>query len=132
MKILAISGSLQARSTNTRLLEAARAMALDGVKVSLFASVGDMPHFNPDLSEPLGGAVAELRADLSAADAVLIATTPEYAHGIPGSLKTALDWIVGSGQLYGKRGRRAERGAEPRTRRERPGNARTHIARPRR
>lgn len=102
MKILAISGSLQARSANTLLLEAAHGLAPNDVEVSLFASVGDMPHFNPDLAEPVGGAVAELRADLDAADAVLIAS-PEYAHGMPGSLKNALDWIVGSGELYGKR-----------------------------
>ena len=70
----------------------------------LSTSVGDVPHFNPDCEAdgPMGGAVAKLRAELAAADAVLIAT-PEYAHALPGSLKNALDWIVGSGELYGKR-----------------------------
>ena len=76
-------------------------MAPSEVEVVIFGSVGDVPHFNPDLPEPQGGAVAELRAELAGADAVLVAT-PEYAHGMPGSLKNALDWIVGSGELYGK------------------------------
>lgn len=104
MRILAISGRLQARSSNTRLLEAARSLAPAGSEIVIFSSVGDVPHFNPDLEEhgPDGGAVAELRAALAAADAVLIAT-PEYAHALPGSLKNALDWIVGSGELYAKR-----------------------------
>lgn len=75
-------------------------MAPAEVEIVIFRSVGDVPHFNPDLEEPRGGAVAELRAELAAADAVLVAT-PEYAHGMPGSLKNALDWIVGSGELYG-------------------------------
>jgi len=99
MRILAISGSLQQRSSNTRFLEAARTVAPDGVEVVLSRSVGEIPHFRPDGSEPVDDAVAELRRELAAADAVLIAT-PEYAHAIPGSLKNALDWIVGSGELY--------------------------------
>lgn len=101
MRILAISGSLQRRSSNLTLLEAARSVAAASVEFVIFPSLGDMPHFNPDLEDPQGGAVAELRGELSAADAVLIAT-PEYAHGMPGSLKNALDWIVGSGELYEK------------------------------
>jgi len=31
-----------------------------------------------------------------------VVSSPEYAHGIPGILKNALDWIVGSGELYDK------------------------------
>ena len=104
VRILAVSGSLQARSSNARVLEAARRQAPEGVQVVLSTSVGEMPHFNPDCEAdgPMGGAVAEFRAELAAADAVLIAT-PEYAHALPGSLKNALDWIVGSGEFYGKR-----------------------------
>ena len=43
----------------------------------------------------------ELRGQLQAADGVLICT-PEYAYGMPGSLKNALDWAVSSGEFYGK------------------------------
>ena len=67
-------------------------------------SVGDVPHFNPDLERDghTPAAVATLRTQIRSADGVLIAG-PEYAHSIPGVLKNALDWIVGSGELYGKR-----------------------------
>ena len=62
--------------------------------------MGALPHFNPDLVAP--GAVIDFRERITAADGVLIAS-PEYAHEMPGSLKNALDWLVGTGELYGKR-----------------------------
>ena len=40
------------------------------------------------------------RAALKSANAVLL-SSPEYAHGVPGVLKNALDWLVGSGELVG-------------------------------
>jgi NAD(P)H-dependent FMN reductase len=46
-------------------------------------------------------AVASLREAVTRAD-VLVIATPEYAGGMPGSLKNALDWLVGTGELYGK------------------------------
>jgi NAD(P)H-dependent FMN reductase len=71
--------------------------------VVLYESLDDIPHFSPDRDgEQPPAAVAALRTEVRAADAVLIAT-PEYAGGIPGVLKNALDWLVGSGELYGKR-----------------------------
>jgi NAD(P)H-dependent FMN reductase len=61
-----------------------------------------LPAFNPDLDgDLLPEPAARLRAELEAADAVLLCT-PEYAGGLPGSLKNLLDWTVGGGQLYGK------------------------------
>jgi chromate reductase len=102
VNVFAISGSLQRRSTNTDLLRVAALVAPEGSEVIRFAALGDVPGFNPDLEEgPVPWAVAELRKGLAAADAVLIAT-PEYAHGMPGVLKNALDWVVGSAELYGK------------------------------
>lgn len=102
MKILAISGSLQAGSSNTTLLRIAQSMALEDIEVVLYASLADLPYFNPDLDrDPAPTPVADLRAQLLAADGVLLAS-PEYAHGIPGALKNALDWVVGSGELYAK------------------------------
>jgi NAD(P)H-dependent FMN reductase len=100
MRIFALSGSLQAGSSNTRFVEAARDRAPAGVEVDVFESVGALPHFNPDLVAP--GAVTDFRERITAADGVLIAS-PEYAHEMPGSLKNALDWLVGTGELYGKR-----------------------------
>ena len=99
MRILTICGSLQARSSNSRLLDASRDGAPEGVEVAASTSVGEMPHFNPDIDG--GPAVAALRREIGAADAILIAN-PDYAHALPGSLKNALDWIVGSGELYEK------------------------------
>lgn len=102
--LLAISGSLRATSSNTTVLRAAAALAPAGVEVALYAGLGDLPQFNPDLDDEGATpppAVAELRARLRAADAVMI-SSPEYAHGVPGALKNALDWVVGSGELVDK------------------------------
>jgi chromate reductase, NAD(P)H dehydrogenase (quinone) len=102
VKILAMSGSLQASSSNTALLRTARSIAPDGVDVEVYEGLADIPPFNPDLDvEPALGPVTDLRAKIQEADGVLFAS-PEYAHGMPGSLKNALDWVVGSGELYGK------------------------------
>ena len=104
MRILAISGSLRARSSNTALVHAAVLVAPPGATIIIYRGLGDLPHFNPDLdaegAEP-SPSVAELRAALAAADAILL-SSPEYAHAVPGTLKNALDWIVGSGELIGK------------------------------
>lgn len=105
MKILAVSGSLRSASSNSVLLRAAATAAPPGIIVSIFEGIGDLPHFNPDLDPPEDPAphpaVAEWRRCLCEADAVIF-STPEYAHGVPGVLKNALDWIVGSGELVDK------------------------------
>lgn len=106
MRILAISGSLRASSSNTLLLIAAAELAPDGVEVVMYDGLGDLPHFNPDLDRALDdprlpAAVRDLRTRVGAADALLI-STPEYAHGVPGSLKNALDWLVGGSEMPGK------------------------------
>lgn len=100
-KILAISGSLRAGSANTALLRAARALAPTGATVELYEGLAGLPHFNPDLEDSAPASVHALRASLQGADAVLF-SSPEYAHGVPGSLKNALDWVVGTGELVGK------------------------------
>jgi NAD(P)H-dependent FMN reductase len=72
------------------------------VDVVLFGGLADLPHFNPDLDgEEVTPAVREFRDQLNWCDAVLI-SSPEYAHGVPGALKNALDWVVGSGELIDK------------------------------
>ena len=45
--------------------------------------------------------VETLRALVGASDALVIAA-PEYAHGVPGALKNALDWLVASETFAGK------------------------------
>ena len=104
VKILAISGSIRADSTNRRLLRAAAAVAPEGVQVTLFEGLAALPHFNPDLDVEgaiAPEAVASWREAVGAADALLI-STPEYAHGVPGTLKNALDWLVSSPEVIGK------------------------------
>ena len=94
MKILAISGSLRANSKNTKLLQNA------GLEV--YSELAQLPYFNPDLdTESPPEPVARFRKLLQDADAVLI-SSPEYAHGVPGVLKNALDWIVSSGEFVQK------------------------------
>ena len=102
MNILAISGSLRARSSNTSLLRLAASVAPDDVRVELYDGLASLPHFNPDddLDVP-PPPVLELRRRVGAADGLLFCT-PEYAHGLPGSLKNALDWLVASIELPGK------------------------------
>lgn len=106
MRILAISGSLRAASSNTALLKAAVRLAPEeGVEIVLYEGLAELPHFNPDLDDLDGGtappAVGDLRSRLDASDGVLI-SSPEYTHGVPGALKEAIDWLVGSGELFGK------------------------------
>ena len=99
--ILAISGSLRAASSNTTLLRAAARLAPGHVTMTLYERLTELPHFNPDRDDVPDPAVTSLRAQLQAADGVLL-STPEYAHGVPGSLKNLLDWVVGSGELVDK------------------------------
>ena len=103
MKLLAISGSLRRVSSNTTLLRAACLLAPPNVSIELYEGLSDLPHFNPDLEADgiAPPAVADLRARMQAADGVLICS-PEYAHGVPGVLKNALDWLVGSGETLNK------------------------------
>lgn len=101
MKVLAISGSLRRGSSNTALLEAASVVAPSDVTFE-FYDVGALPSFNPDLEMgALPAAAGTLRSRVGAAAGIVI-STPEYAHGLPGSLKNALDWLVGSVELPGK------------------------------
>ncbi|HEV7668360.1 MAG TPA: NADPH-dependent FMN reductase [Thermoanaerobaculia bacterium] len=102
VRLLAISGSLRAKSSNGSLLLAARALAPEGMEVVLYGGLGELPLFNPDLDEDPGPpAVVDLRERIRSADGVVI-SSPEYAHSVPGAMKNALDWLVGSGELVEK------------------------------
>lgn len=102
VRILAVSGSLRAASSNTILLNAAQRLAPDSVAITLFDGLSDLPHFNPDLDGPVAPpAVAVLRAAVQSAEAVLI-SSPEYAHGVPGVLKNGLDWLVSGVEILCK------------------------------
>jgi chromate reductase, NAD(P)H dehydrogenase (quinone) len=102
IRVLLVCGSLQRASANRAALDVARAaLSASGALVSAFEGLGSIPPLNPDRSDDPGEAVLAFRAQIAAADAVLIAA-PEYAGAIAGVVKNALDWIVGSGDLYGK------------------------------
>jgi NAD(P)H-dependent FMN reductase len=100
-RILAVSGSLRARSTNTTLLFAAARLAPADVQIDLYKGLGDIPPFNPDLDGREPEPVRAFQAALAAADGILICS-PEYAHGVSGAMKNALDWLVSDVNLVGK------------------------------
>jgi len=99
VRILLVSGSARAASTNTAALRTARDLADDGVFAVLHDDLASVPAFNPggDVDDPavLPAAVQQLRAAIDAADAVLF-STPEYAGALPGAFKNLLDWTVGA------------------------------------
>lgn len=115
--ILAISGSLRQASSNGAVLRAAQQLAREqfapqplglhplpagALALTCDDHIGRLPLFNPDLDGTTPPApVTAFRTALRHADAVLICS-PEYAHGVPGALKNALDWIVSSGEFLDK------------------------------
>src|ERR1700729_1823978 len=104
VRLLAISGSLRRASTNTAALEALARLAPEGVKVLVYGDLAKLPPFNPDddvEDKPKPEPVETLHALVDASDALVIAA-PEYAHGVPGALKNALDWLVASETFAGK------------------------------
>ena len=100
MRIAALSGSLRASSINTALLGEIAARAPGWFAIALIP-LGGLPLFNPDLEDELPDAVAAFRAEIVAADALIIAS-PEYAHCIVGVVKNALDWLVACEGFAGK------------------------------
>lgn len=102
MRILGICGSLQAHSNNLALLRVAAEALPTGVELIVFDGVRALPHFNPDL-EAAGApeSVTRWRSAIATSDALLIAC-PEYGFSLPGALKNAIDWVIGSGELETK------------------------------
>ncbi|SFJ29949.1 NADPH-dependent FMN reductase [Bradyrhizobium sp. Gha] len=102
MKIAAISGSLRAGSSNTAVLRAAARLAPDGVEVMQFEGIAGLPFFNPDLDDDnVPAPVGAMREMIGSVDGLLI-SSPEYARGVAGVLKNALDWLVGSHEFPDK------------------------------
>ncbi|MEU9143900.1 NADPH-dependent FMN reductase [Streptomyces sp. NPDC048349] len=100
--ILLLSGSLRAGSSNEAVLSTARAVAPSRIRTTVYEGLAALPHFNPDDdTDPLPAPVAELRAAISEAAALLICT-PEYAGTLPGSFKNLLDWTVGGTEICDK------------------------------
>jgi chromate reductase, NAD(P)H dehydrogenase (quinone) len=102
IKILAISGSLRSSSSNTNILRALVDLAPENTQIEIYEGIGSLPHFNPEIDDNRELiSVQAWRSQLKQADAVIFCT-PEYAHGVPGVLKNALDWIVSSGEFMHK------------------------------
>jgi chromate reductase len=102
MKIVAIAGSLRATSLNTAVLQAASRLVPAGVKIEMFDGIGNLPFFNSDLDgDRLPREVAEFRTVIGTADGLLI-SSPEYARGVAGVMKNALDWLVASFEFPNK------------------------------
>jgi chromate reductase, NAD(P)H dehydrogenase (quinone) len=94
MNIHALSGSLRVASINSMLLRATARLAPRDINVSIFNGLGELPLFNPDLEASLPANVVTFHRAVADADALLFAS-PEYAHGVTGTIKNALDWLVG-------------------------------------
>ncbi|MGI9123473.1 MAG: NAD(P)H-dependent oxidoreductase [Mycobacterium sp.] len=103
--VLVLVGSLRSGSVNRQLAEAAAESAPDGVTLTVYPDLGELPFYNEDLDvDPAPAPVAALRAAAAAADAALV-VTPEYNGTIPAVLKNAIDWLsrpFGNGALKGK------------------------------
>jgi chromate reductase len=102
INVFAISGSLRTNSSNTAILQAIAKLASPHINIKIFNGLGQLPHFNPDIDvDDAFVQVEDFRTQIKEADGVIICT-PEYAKGVPGSLKNALDWIVSSGEFIDK------------------------------
>nr|VTO97897.1 FMN-dependent NADPH-azoreductase [Mycobacterium riyadhense] len=111
IKVLALVGSLRAESINRRIAKLAGDGAPDGVVVTVFEGLGDLPFYNEDVDDAVNTAVdhapdpvVALRAAAADADAALV-VTPEYNGSIPAVIKNAIDWLsrpFGNGALKDK------------------------------
>jgi NAD(P)H-dependent FMN reductase len=119
IKILALSGSLRRKSSNTALVRASANLAPKDVHVEVYENLGALPLFNPDREDELYDraasapryrtdiedpgliAVQNLNERVKKAEGLLIAC-PEYARGVPGAFKNALDWLVGGDAFVSK------------------------------
>jgi NAD(P)H-dependent FMN reductase len=110
INVLALVGSLRAESINRKIAELAAADAPDGVTVTVFEGLNEVPFYNEEIDDtmnpeaPALAPVAALRAAAADADAALV-VTPEYNGGIPAVIKNAIDWLsrpFGNGALKDK------------------------------
>ena len=102
IRILALSGSLRQGSINTAVLSAAARLGGSDATVTIYDGLRAVPPFDPDLDgDDLPRSVSHLRDSIGRHDAILICS-PEFARGVAGVLKNALDWLVSSSEFPGK------------------------------
>ena len=100
--ILAISGSLRAKSANLTIIQNIAEMFGDKININTYNGLGNLPHFNPDVdTDAPPSEVADLRRHIKEADGVLICS-PEYVFSIPAALKNALEWTVSTADFHDK------------------------------
>lgn len=98
-KVLAISGSTRQNSTNHSLIRAISYLSKNELDISVYNDISKLPQFNPDTdNENVVNEVTDFREQLDNSDGVIICT-PEYAYGVPGTLKNAIDWTISSSQF---------------------------------
>ncbi len=96
--IIGLCGSLREKSLNRMVLTA---LLTKIPELTIWDGMGHLPLFNPDVEFTENPFVQDLRAQLRVAKVVIIAS-PEYAHGVTGVMKNALDWVVGTGEFMQK------------------------------
>ena len=92
--IVILHGSLRDNSSSAAVIKKMINIIGDRANVIQYKGTGQLPHFDDKAQVP--ETVNEFCNLILKADGVFICT-PEYAFGIPGTLKNALDWTVGSG-----------------------------------
>ena len=97
IKILGISGSLRSNSSATAILNVVSGLVPGNVEFTIYNGLAEIPAFNDsnEVPEP----VAHFIELLSEAEGIFFCI-PEYAFGVPGALKNALDWTVSSSTAF--------------------------------
>ena len=96
-KIFALCGSTRQNSINLTLLKIIATLEKETIEIQIFTQLDYLPHYNPDIDNPehTPTFVLNFKNKIRQADGILICT-PEYAMGVPGTLKNAVDWTVSS------------------------------------
>ncbi|MEJ7914086.1 MAG: NADPH-dependent FMN reductase [Chitinophagaceae bacterium] len=98
-KVIAICGSTRQASINYSLIKAIVDLSAENLDITVFSGIAKLPQFDPDSDgEHVADEVADFRQLLNNAQGIIICT-PEYAHGVPGTLKNAIDWTISSSQF---------------------------------
>lgn len=101
-KIFAICGSTRKHSSNLQIIKAIEKLFPNDYQLNIFNNIANLPHFNPDLDqENPPENIRVFRESIANAQGILLCT-PEYAMGLPGSFKNAIDWTVSSASFSKK------------------------------
>jgi chromate reductase, NAD(P)H dehydrogenase (quinone) len=90
VNVAVVVGSNRRNSINRKLAQALAKLGADRLETK-FVQIDDLPMYNQDLESPLPASVARFKAELEAAEAVLV-VSPEHNRSMPAVLKNAVDW----------------------------------------